>query len=91
MPPFTVTGGDGPVILGMPHIGTWLPDDLTARLNETGRALADTDWHIDRLYDGLLPGVTVVASQQRGERAETAVLLPDDALQLEAAAQPDTC
>ena len=62
MPPFTVTRGDGPVILGMPHIGTWLPDDLTARLNDTGRALADTDWHIDRLYDGLLPGVTVVAS-----------------------------
>ncbi len=59
---FTVTPGDGPVILGMPHGGTWLPDGLTARLNPTGKALADTDWHIARLYDGLLPGATVVAS-----------------------------
>ena len=25
-----------------------------ARLNETGRAMADTDWHIHQLYDGLL-------------------------------------
>lgn len=62
MSPFAVTQGDSPIILGMPHIGTWLPDDLTARLNDNGRALADTDWHIDRLYAGLLPGVTVVAS-----------------------------
>lgn len=59
---FTVTPGDGPVVLGMPHGGTWLPADLTARLNPTGQALADTDWHIARLYEGLLPGVTVVAS-----------------------------
>ncbi len=62
MTPFTVTRGDSPIILGMPHGGTWLPDGLTARLNDTGRKLADTDWHIDRLYDGLLPGVTTVAA-----------------------------
>jgi len=62
MTPFTVTQGDSPVILGMPHGGTWLPDDLTARLNPTGRALADTDWHIAALYEGLLPGATAVAS-----------------------------
>lgn len=62
MTPFTVTEGDSPVILGMPHGGTWLPDALAARLNDNGRKLADTDWHIDRLYEGLLPGVTVVAA-----------------------------
>lgn len=57
-----VQEGDGPVILGQPHGGTHVPDDIFARLNETGQALADTDWHIGRLYDGLLPGATVVAS-----------------------------
>ena len=31
-----------------------------ARLNATGRALADTDWHIHELYAGLLPGATTV-------------------------------
>ncbi len=62
MTPFTVNRGDGPVILGQPHGGTWLPDDILARLNDTGRELADTDWHIARLYEGLLPGVTIVRS-----------------------------
>jgi N-formylglutamate deformylase len=58
--PVEVRRGDGPVVIGLPHTGTWLPDDTRDRLNETGRALADTDWHVDRLYDGLLPGATTV-------------------------------
>lgn len=58
--PVEVVAGDGPVILGLPHTGTWLPGDVFARLNPVGQALADTDWHIDRLYQGLLPGVTTV-------------------------------
>ncbi|MDE2383535.1 MAG: N-formylglutamate deformylase [Alphaproteobacteria bacterium] len=55
-----VTRGDGPVILGMPHGGTHVPQDIAARLNANGRKLADTDWHIDALYDGLLPGATTL-------------------------------
>ena len=58
--PVIVTRGDGPVVLGMPHVGTWLPAAIRANLNARGRGLDDTDWHIDRLYDGLLPGVTIV-------------------------------
>lgn len=59
----TVIQGDSPVILAMPHGGTFVPDDIFARLNTRGQELADTDWHIDRLYDGLLPSATVVAAQ----------------------------
>ena len=62
MTPVTISQGDGPVILGLPHGGTLVPDMLMARLNARGRALADTDWHIDQLYQGLLPGVTTVAA-----------------------------
>lgn len=58
--PVEVREGDGPVILGLPHTGTHLPGDIRARLNARGQALADTDWHIHRLYDGLLPGATTV-------------------------------
>ena len=63
--PVEVKAGDGPVVLGMPHTGTWLPANIASRLNANGRLLADTDWHIDRLYGGLLPhgaanGATVV-------------------------------
>ncbi|MEL6207128.1 MAG: N-formylglutamate deformylase, partial [Pseudomonadota bacterium] len=52
--------GDGPVILGLPHTGTWLPDEIGARLNARGQELSDTDWHVDQLYGGLLPGATTV-------------------------------
>lgn len=60
MSPVDVVRGDSPVILGMPHTGTEVPVAILATFNETGRALADTDWHIDRLYDGLAPNATVV-------------------------------
>jgi N-formylglutamate deformylase len=57
---FEVQEGDGPVILAQPHGGTHVPEDIFARLNEGGQGLDDTDWHINRLYDGLLAGATVV-------------------------------
>ena len=60
MIPVEVVQGDSPVILGLPHTGTWLPAHVEAALNPRGRVLADTDWHIERLYDGLLPGATTV-------------------------------
>jgi len=55
-----VTRGESPVLLAMPHTGTRMPPEITAQLNATGRALADTDWHVDQLYAGLLPGATIV-------------------------------
>ena len=58
----SVQRGDSPIVLGQPHGGTFVPDDIAARFNGTGRALADTDWHINRLYEGLLDGATVVQS-----------------------------
>ncbi|WP_170329577.1 N-formylglutamate deformylase [Ruegeria arenilitoris] len=58
----SVQRGDSPIVLGQPHGGTFVPDNIAARLNDTGRALADTDWHISRLYEGLLDSATVVQS-----------------------------
>ncbi|MET0594795.1 MAG: N-formylglutamate deformylase [Polyangiaceae bacterium] len=52
--------GDGPIILAMPHVGTNVPREIEQRLNAEGRKLRDTDWFVDRLYDGLLPDSTVV-------------------------------
>jgi len=55
-----VEQGDSPLVLGLPHTGAYVPPEIMARLNERGRALADTDWHVDRLYDGLIGDVTTV-------------------------------
>lgn len=59
----TVVEGEGPVILGQPHCGTFIPDDIAANLNELGQQLSDTDWHIDQLYDGLLERASIVRAE----------------------------
>jgi formiminoglutamase len=58
-----VTRGSSPVILGLPHTGTNVPADIHGRLNAEGQKLRDTDWHVERLYDGLLPEVTTVRAK----------------------------
>ncbi len=60
MNPVDIVIGDSPIILAMPHSGLFVPDDIYARLNPVGRTLSDTDWHIDRLYAGLLPNATMI-------------------------------
>ncbi len=57
---FEVTHGTSPVVLAMPHTGTFVPPAIMARLNDLGRTVSDTDWHVHRLYDGLLPNATKV-------------------------------
>jgi N-formylglutamate deformylase len=47
---FSVTRGEGPLLLSMPHPGTHVPEDIWEQLNERGRALEDTDWHMRALY-----------------------------------------
>lgn len=50
MTTFTLTQGEGPLILSMPHPGTELPPEVAARLNERGLQVEDTDWHMRELY-----------------------------------------
>ena len=57
---FEISRGTSPVILAFPHTGTDVPPDIWERLNDNGRLLADTDWHIHDLYGGLLPNATTV-------------------------------
>lgn len=59
-PVFEICQGTSPVILGFPHTGTDVPPYIWDRLNDNGKILADTDWHIHQLYDGLLGNVTTV-------------------------------
>lgn len=46
-----VRRGEAPLVLGMPHTGTGIPDDLVPRYVSLWRARKDADWWIDRLYD----------------------------------------
>lgn len=58
-----VTRGDSALVLGLPHTGTYVPDDMAEGLNAIGQGVADTDWHIHELYAGLVPGVTTIRTR----------------------------
>jgi N-formylglutamate deformylase len=45
--------GRTPLVVSMPHTGTHIPQWLAPRLSSAARALPDTDWHLERLYDFL--------------------------------------
>lgn len=50
-PPFRFRQGTRPLLISMPHVGTYLPPALAVRLTDEGRRIPDTDWHLERLYD----------------------------------------
>lgn len=60
MTPVDVISGAGPIVLGLPHTGTYVPADIDPDLNDNGHELADTDWNVDKLYEGLLSNVSMV-------------------------------
>jgi len=45
--------GPLPLLVSMPHVGTQIPPDLARRMTPQARTLADTDWHLPRLYNFL--------------------------------------
>ena len=49
--PFVFHQGTRPLLVSMPHAGTFVPPAIAARLTPAGREVHDTDWHLGRLYD----------------------------------------
>ncbi len=60
MKPVKLIEGNSPIILAFPHVGTHVPQEIFEKLNARGQSLSDTDWHVDRLYDGLIQDATMV-------------------------------
>ncbi len=48
--PFVFHQGTQPLLISMPHAGTYVPPTLAARFTEEARQVPDTDWHMERLY-----------------------------------------
>ena len=48
---FTLHKGTLPLLVSVPHDGTFVPDDIAARLTPQARRVPDTDWHIARLHE----------------------------------------
>lgn len=65
--PVTRAGGS-PLVLSFPHVGTDLPDGVAAGLSDAGRALPDTDWHVDQLYDDMADDLDATVLTARWSR-----------------------
>jgi N-formylglutamate deformylase len=48
--PFLFHQGTAPLLISMPHAGTYVPPELAARFTDEARRVPDTDWHMERLY-----------------------------------------
>ncbi|MEZ2353375.1 N-formylglutamate deformylase [Caballeronia sp. RCC_10] len=46
----TLQRGDAPLVISIPHLGTHIPDSMRDRYTDVALTVADTDWHLDRLY-----------------------------------------
>ena len=55
-PLFHLHQGESALVISVPHAGVFMPPEVAPQLTEAGRAMVDTDWHVDRLYD-FAPGL----------------------------------
>lgn len=42
--------GATPVLIDIPHCGTFVPPEIARNLTPAGQRLLDTDWHVEKLY-----------------------------------------
>jgi N-formylglutamate deformylase len=47
---YTLERGDAPLVISIPHLGTAIPEALRGQYTDVALTVADTDWHLDRLY-----------------------------------------
>jgi len=66
-PLFRLTRGDSRLVISVPHAGTYVPDEIASLLTPIGRAVIDTDWHVDRLvaFAPALGATLLVATHSR--------------------------
>lgn len=49
--PFELHGGTTPLLVSLPHAGTWIPEELRHRYVPRALDVEDTDWHLPTVYD----------------------------------------
>jgi N-formylglutamate deformylase len=61
---FQLRRGTASLIVSMPHVGARVPEEIEHGFTPVARALTDTDWYVDRLYD-FVPdlGASVIAAR----------------------------
>ena len=59
--------GDAPLLISIPHLGTEIPPAILGSMTAEATIKADTDWHVDRLYD-FAPALGIAVLSARWSR-----------------------
>ncbi len=63
-PVFDFQAGTLPLLVSIPHLGRIIPDALASQYTDVAHTVADTDWHLDRLYDfAMRAGASVLSAR----------------------------
>lgn len=67
VPVYTFRKGTIPLLVSILHAGTYIPPNIANGMTATALTLADTDWHLERLYNflGALGASVLVATHSR--------------------------
>jgi len=61
---FFLERGTAPLLISIPHLGTRIPDTMRDQYTDIALTVADTDWHLDRLYAfGKALGATMLGAR----------------------------
>ncbi len=65
--PFRLRRGTSPLVVSMPHAGTFVPHSVGRHFSDVAALRPDTDWHMPRLYDFLeaIGATIIVATHSR--------------------------
>jgi N-formylglutamate deformylase len=65
---FTLHRGRVPLLISLPHDGSFIPADIAARMHPAARRSPDTDWHVARLYEPLAMALGASVLKPRASR-----------------------
>lgn len=68
----------GPLIISIPHAGTYLPEDIKKCLTPEALELPDTDWHVPLLYEDFVRANNVTLIQANYSRYVVDLNRPPD-------------
>jgi len=65
---FTLQRGRVPLLISLPHDGSFIPPQIAARMHPAARRSPDTDWHVGRLYEPLAQALGASLIKPRASR-----------------------
>lgn len=68
MTSFTLHRGSAPLLISLPHDGSFIPAEISARMHLAARRSPDTDWHVARLYEPLAAALGASVLKPRASR-----------------------